>query len=67
MQITADISKILKTVQRDLSFIFDELSESVTLMSLIFAGTKFRGFRGLGGHPRNLIPAKWKFLAIREI
>ena len=29
-----------------------------TLMSLIFAGTKFRGFRGLGGHPRNLIPAK---------
>ena len=29
-----------------------------TLMSLIFAGTKFRGFRGLGGHTRNLIPAK---------
>ena len=29
MQITADISKILKTVQRDLSFIFDGLSESV--------------------------------------
>ena len=29
MQITADISKILKTVQRDLSFIFDEISESV--------------------------------------
>ena len=30
-----------------------------TLMSLIFAGTKFRGFRGLEGHPRNLIPAKF--------
>ena len=29
-----------------------------TLMSLIFAGNKFRGFRGLGGHPRNLIPTK---------
>ena len=29
--------------------------ETYTLMSLIFAGTKFRG---LGGHPRNLIPAK---------
>ena len=28
MQITADISR-MKTVQRDLSFIFDELSESV--------------------------------------
>ena len=27
MQITADISKILKTVQRDLTFIFDVLSE----------------------------------------
>ena len=28
MQITADISKILKNVQRDLTFIFDVLSES---------------------------------------
>ena len=27
MQITADIGKIWKTVQRDLKFIFDELSE----------------------------------------
>ena len=33
-------------------------SKDITLMSLIFAGTKFRRFRGLGGHPRNLIPAK---------
>ena len=37
----------------------EELEEKkYTLMSLIFAGTKFCGFRGLGGHPRNLIPAK---------
>ena len=28
MQITADISKILKNVQRDLSFIFDLISKS---------------------------------------
>ena len=28
MQITTDISKILKNVQRDLTFIFDVLSES---------------------------------------
>ena len=28
MQITADISKVLKNVQRDLTFIFDVLSES---------------------------------------
>ena len=31
---------------------------ATTLMSLFFAGTKFGGFRDLGGHPRNLIPAK---------
>ena len=29
MQITADVSKILKTFQRDLTFIFDVLSESL--------------------------------------
>ena len=28
MQITADISKVLKNVQRDLTFIFDVLPES---------------------------------------
>ena len=29
MQITADVSKILKTLQRDLTFIFDIISESL--------------------------------------
>ena len=29
MQITADVSKISKTFQRDLTFIFDVLSESL--------------------------------------
>ena len=38
-----------------------------TLKELIFAGTKFREFRGFWGHPRNLIPAKRKNLTIREI
>ena len=32
-----------------------------------FAGTKFRGFRGFRGQPRNLIPAKPLTLPIREI
>ena len=31
-----------------------------TLKELIFAGTKFREFRGFWGHPQNLIPAKRK-------
>ena len=36
MQITADISKILKNVQRDLTFIFDVLSESrILFVSLL--------------------------------
>ena len=38
-----------------------------TLKELIFAGTKFREFRGFWGNPRNLIPAKHKNLTIREI
>ena len=38
-----------------------------TLKELIFAGTKFREFRGFWGHPQNLIPAKRKKLTIREI
>ena len=29
MQVTADVSKILKTFQSDLTFIFDVLSESL--------------------------------------
>ena len=29
MQITADVSKVLKTFQRNLTFIFDVLSESL--------------------------------------
>ena len=32
-----------------------------------FAGTKFCGFRGFRGQPRNLIPAKPLTLPIREI
>ena len=42
MQITADVGKILKTVQRDLKFIFDELSEYDTnfVPNLIFLATK---------------------------
>ena len=38
-----------------------------TLKALNFAGTKFRGFRGFRGLPRNLIPAKFFILADREI
>ena len=48
MQITADINKTLKTVQRDLSFIFDELSESfISFVSFLVscAVKKFVGFR----------------------
>ena len=41
--------------------------ELCTLKELIFAGTKFREFRGFWGHPQNLIPAKRKNLTIREI
>ena len=38
MPITADVSKISKTVQRDLRFIFDDLSESdiILVSNLIF-------------------------------
>ena len=38
MPITADVSKISKTVQRDLKFIFDDLSESdvIFVSNLIF-------------------------------
>ena len=35
MQITADVSKILKTFQRDLTFIFDVLTESFLVLSHI--------------------------------
>ena len=38
MQITADAGKILKTVQPDLMFIFDELSEF--LSNLVFSAVK---------------------------
>ena len=38
-----------------------------TLKELIFAGTKFREFRGFWGYPQNLIPAKRKNLTTREI
>ena len=37
-----------------------------TLKELNFAGTKFRGFRGLGILPRNLIPAKRRILVIHK-
>ena len=43
------------------------LKLSPTLKVENFAGTKFRGFRGFRGQPRNLIPAKPLTLAIREI
>ena len=38
MQITADAGKILKTVQPDLMFVFDELSEFVS--NLVFSAVK---------------------------
>ena len=41
MQITGDEGKISKTVQRDLMFIFDELSEFIIFVSnLIFSAAK---------------------------
>ena len=42
MQITADAGKILKTVQCDLMFIFDELSEFVVIFvsNLVFSAVK---------------------------
>ena len=41
MQITADQVKISKTVQRDLMFIFDELSEFIIFVwNLIFSAAK---------------------------
>ena len=42
MQITADAGKILKTVQCDLMFIFDELSEFVVIFvsNLILSAVK---------------------------
>ena len=42
MQITADVAEISKTVQGDLMFIFDELSEFVVIFvsNLIFAAVK---------------------------
>ena len=42
MQITADIGKISKTVQRDLMFIYDELSEFVVIFvsNVIFLAVK---------------------------
>ena len=42
MQITADVGKISKTVQRDLMFIYDELSEFVVIFvsNLIFSAVK---------------------------
>ena len=41
--------------------------QTITLKVENFAGTKFRGFRGFKGQPRNLIPAKPLTLPIREI
>ena len=42
MQITADIGRISKTVQRDLMFIYDELSEFVVIFvsNFIFLAVK---------------------------
>ena len=42
MQITADVGKISKTVQRDLMFIFDGLLEFVVIfvLNLIFSAIK---------------------------
>ena len=42
MQITADVGKISKTVQRDFMFIFDEHSEFVVIfvLNLIFSAVK---------------------------
>ena len=42
MQITADVGKISKTVQRDLIFIFDGLLEFVVIfaLNLIFSAIK---------------------------
>ena len=42
MQITADVGKISKTVQHDLMFIYDELSEFVIIFvwNLIFSAVK---------------------------
>ena len=37
------------------------------LMKLNFAGTKFREFVGFWGVLRKLIPAKRKYVAVREI
>ena len=42
-------------------------NRATTLKVENFAGTKFRGFRGFRGQPRNLIPAKPLTLPIREI
>ena len=39
----------------------------ITLMELIFMGTKFPGLRGLVCHPRNSIPTKLRILVIHEI
>ena len=47
-----------------------KMAHSLILLTLKvenFAGTKFRGFRGFKGQPRNLIPAKPLKLPIREI
>ena len=42
MQITADVSKIWKTVQENLTFIFDELLEFVVIFmsKIIFSAVK---------------------------
>ena len=42
MQITADVGKISKTIQRDTMFIYDELSEFVVVFvsNLIFSDLK---------------------------
>ena len=42
MQITADVGKVQKTVQHDLMFIYDELSEFVIIFvwNLIFSAVK---------------------------
>ena len=47
MQITADIGKISNTVQRDLMFIYDELSEFVVIFvsNVIFLAVKNVSFK----------------------
>ena len=59
----ADISKISKTVQRDLTIIFDVLSEYVIdfVLNLVFLAVAFRGFISVLSirFIRPLTPSPW--------